>query len=216
MRENEVNRTPQFGETVNTMIERKIMDLNVSMPAEIVTYDPDTQMADVLPSLLAKYEDGTLKPLPIIPNVPVKQLRGVGGTVRIHIPLAPGDEVQLVFSQRSLDNWKSQGGLTDPKDRRRMHLADAVAYIGGASEAQAFPVDDPLAIEIVNGDSVIQIKPTGQIKIGNTATELIDQLVTLVQTLSTASTVVGGPFIATVVAQLEEIQANLETLKVSG
>src|SRR6185295_14810444 len=41
-----------------------------------------------------------------------------------------GDEVMLVFCDKSIDAWQSEGGEQDPDDARRHHLADAVAYPG--------------------------------------------------------------------------------------
>lgn len=169
MRHDESTRTPTEYDMVRSIIEAVVMDLNVCLPAKIVKYDAKTQMASVQPVLKTKYESGAIVEAPVIPNVPVKHPRGQGKQTFIHIPLKKDDDVTLVFSQRSLDNWKSQGGLTDPQDRRRMHLTDAIALIGGSAEPDAFTVDDPDSVEIVNKDGKIQIKPDGKINVGGYA-----------------------------------------------
>jgi hypothetical protein len=49
-----------------------------------------------------------------------------------------GDTCLLVFSQRSLDRWKSQGGRVTPDDGRKHALSDAIAIMG----VQAFTGGD--------------------------------------------------------------------------
>lgn len=161
MRTNNKGVTPSVAETVQTRIDEALMEVNVSMPGKIVKYDKKTQFADVQPQLKFSTEDGTVLPFPIIPNVPVKHPRANGGKIFIHLPLKPGDDVQLVFSQRSLDNWKTQGGMSDPADRRKHHITDAVAYVGGSAEPDAFTPKTDNAIEIVNDKSRLNVFPDG-------------------------------------------------------
>lgn len=166
MRLDQQGISPTLSEVIRTHIDAVLIQMNVCLPAKIVKYYPETQYADVQVQLQRKYEDGTLAPIPVIPNVPVKHPRTQGGKTRIHLPVAVGDDCMLVFSQRSLDNWKTQGGMQDPADRRKFHLSDAFALLGGAAEPDAFAVNDPLSIEIVNDSGIVQIKPDGTINLG--------------------------------------------------
>lgn len=161
MRTNNRSLTPTLSEVIQTVIDATLIDLHVCIPATVVEYDPDTQYADVQISLKIKYEDGTLINWPVIPNVPVVHPRANGGKTYIHIPLKKDDQLTLVVSERSLDNWKTQGGIQDPDDRRKFNMTDAYALIGGAAEPDAFSVDDPDAIEITNKSGMFQIKDNG-------------------------------------------------------
>lgn len=174
MRQSNQGLTPSLGETIQTMIDSALVDVRICMPAKVVKYYPDTQYADVQIQLKTKYESGALLALPVIPNVPVKHQRAFGGKARIHMPLKAGDDLTLVICDRSLDNWKTQGGMTDPQDRRKHNISDAFALIGGSSEPDAFDVDDPDAIEIVNDQGMLQVLKGGKFKLKGVTDELVD------------------------------------------
>ena len=142
---------PELDDTIQTLIEANLVNLNVCLPAKIVSYDKDTQSATVQIQLLQKYEDGAIEPRAPIPNVPVIHPRANAGAAFVHMPLKKGDDVTLVFSQRSLDNWKGAGGMQDPADRRKFHITDAFALIGGSAFPDAFTPSTDDCIEIVNG-----------------------------------------------------------------
>lgn len=203
----------ELSDAIRQLVDTVLMEFYVCLPAKVTAYDPQTQFADVQVQLYQKGIDGELHEYPVIPNVPVKHPRANGGSARIHMPITVGDDVLLCFSSRSIDNWKANGGLQDPDDPRKNHLDDAFALIGGSALPDSFSVDDPTAIEIVNGESTMQVFDDGTFNIANGSTDLISNLVNLTQTLSTASTVAGGPFVGSVVATLEEITENLQTLE---
>ena len=159
--------TPDDGDVIRTIVDSVIMDLNVCLPAKVVSYDSSKQYASVKIQLYQGLGDGTLKEYPVIPNVPVKWPRAAGGKAFIHLPLAAGDDVILVFSQRSLDNWKSQGGMSDPADPRKHHLTDAYALVGGSALPDAFVPKAPDSIELVNGSTNVVVHPDGTFEAKN-------------------------------------------------
>ena len=114
--------------------------VHVSMPGVVVSYDRDSQTASVQPVLQARQvdEEGTSTALKLAPlgGVPVLFPQGSGGLYSITWDLLPGDPVLLVFSERSLDEWKATGS-TDiaPQDYRRFDPSDAVAWAGLSSPA---------------------------------------------------------------------------------
>jgi hypothetical protein len=116
--------------------------VNVSLPGTIIAYNPATQTATVQPVPAARRHDPDTdalipEPLPQIANVPVRFPVGLGGTVSITWPLAPGDAVTLEICDRSIDEWKSTGApATIPQDVRRFDLTDAIAVPGPRSPAQ--------------------------------------------------------------------------------
>jgi hypothetical protein len=221
--------TPEFSDVVRSIVDAVLLDVNFCLPAKIVSYDSKTQYADVEVQLQSKFIDGSLVTHPVIPKVPVKHSRANAGAAFIHMPLQPGDDVTLVFSQRSLDNWKTKGGITDPDDYRKFHFTDAYALIGGSSIPDAFTPNTTDSIEIVNGETSVIVHPDGKFSATNSTAELIDVLDQITEqvsmtnaTLSTDTTnTIFGPepllnksTYASIHSQLEELKTMLDSFKV--
>lgn len=126
------SRSPALAEVLRIALDARLADLHVSLPGRVERYDPQTKLADVKPLIKATVvddEDNEAKvSLPVIPNVPVL-FQGAGG-FRVSFPVKQGDTVLLVFAERSIDRWISQGGEVDPIDLRQHALADAIAIPG--------------------------------------------------------------------------------------
>ena len=115
-------------ELLNTIISNKLADMNICMPAKIIEYDYTKQKAKVQPALNQRYNDGEVVKLPIIFNVPV--IHPASGGASITFPVAIGDNVLLVFSQKSLEEWLQNGEQVTPDDPRQNDLTDAIAFLG--------------------------------------------------------------------------------------
>lgn len=138
--------------------ERKILDnIHTAMPGRIESYDPATQRADVQPLIRQRvpkadtderehvYED-----LPLIPSVRVLHPRGGGAFV--HLPIAAGDTVLLVFCSSGIGHWEAgDGSIQDAGDERRHHPAHAVAIPGMYPAAKNIPSEDARTDELVLG-----------------------------------------------------------------
>lgn len=166
------------------------LDLRVSAPARIITYDPVTQTATVRLELM---------PVPIIEGeevpTPAPPLHGVpvvwhGGTAGyVSTPLAPGDPGKVTFTDRCLSTWLQTGnpaGPVDPINRRTHNLADAVFEPGLRPLAEARQPTDQTAT-VVEGPLI---------KLGYGATQPV-ALAPLVQ------------------AQLEALKAAIQSAPVS-
>ncbi len=128
------NETPSMAHVIRQAIESRLADVHTAMPATIESYDAATGMAAVAPCLKRKYAaSGELVDLPVISNVPVLFPRGGGAAITF--PLVKGDVVLLVFAERSVDAWKTEGGKVDPQDTRKHALSDAFAIPGGYPKA---------------------------------------------------------------------------------
>ncbi len=129
-------RQPDLTDVFERAFTKQIAGLRVAMPARIERYDAAKQVVDVAPALKERTENETgtfdVEALPILRNVPV-QFPG-GGGFALTFPVAVGDECLLIFSDRSLDVWKSKAGQVDPVDVRRHDLSDAVALLGVRSQ----------------------------------------------------------------------------------
>ena len=209
-------QTPTLAETIRAVMERRLVDLHTCLPAKILIYNPLTQTATVQISLLKKYATGITKPWPPIPGVQVVFPRSTAGAAFMHFPLMPGDDVLLVFSERSLDKWKMATFPVSPQDTRKFDITDAFAIPGGSSLPSSFKPTPGAAVEIVNGASRFLIYPTGQFAIKNPAAELIDLLDKvcgdLTQLLTALSTETAGPFPLSHAAQYATLSIDVIAL----
>lgn len=125
------DRSPNLAQALRRVLELRLAELHTAMPAEIVTYDPATQTADVRPLLRQRGVDelGAVvqRELPLFVSVPV--VFPGGGGFRMTLPLKPGDGVLVVFSESSLERWQTSGRAADV-ELRRHHFADAIAIPG--------------------------------------------------------------------------------------
>lgn len=163
------DETPTLPRILELAIEKRLLDLHVSMPASIEKYDG--VKADVRPLLKRELRNGTIFELPVITNVPVIWPRTKKSA--LDFPLVKGDTGTLLVSERSLDIWLIQGGCINPKDFRKHDLSDAQFFPG----LQPFNVAtefDPLRAVLKHGLGKMTIKETGEFAFTNGTEELMD------------------------------------------
>lgn len=179
--------TPTLSEVLKEAMEGHTAGIHVALPAEVLKYDKDKQTVDVQPQLKKKYNDGKTAERPAIYNVPVVFPRA--GKAFIAMPIKKGHNVLLIFIDRSMDKWKTNGGKVDPDDTRKHHATDAVAIPG------LYPFSDPVGIH--NDDDIIvkneggnfvefRIKKNGHLQVINKTDELIKVLSDLIQDIREA------------------------------
>ena len=179
------NETPTWANVIKAAIERRLDDINISLPARIESFDG--VKASVQPLLQRKLVVGGAKiTLPIISNVPV--LMPATANASVYLPLAKNDTGMLVFSQRSLDKWLVQGGLLTPDDPRKFSISDA-QFIPGLKPFSKTTDYDADRLVVRNGDMMITLKDDGKLKISNSSGELLDKISAMVDGL------IGEPFV---------------------
>lgn len=180
--------TPSLTQVIRDMIDQQLLELHTAMPGEIVEYDYNTNLAVVQPVIKRKFKQmAQAMPLPLISNVPVFFPSTKDAYLRL--PIAVGDEGQIIFQERSIDNWLENGGVIDPLDPRKFHLSDAVFYPGLRSKNNALiPKGKTNSVVIKNSKSVIEIMTSGKFKITNGKDETFDLLVQLVQAILDSKT----------------------------
>ena len=114
---------------------------NVCLPGVVVAFDADAKRAEVQPAIDRMVLSGNASvqvPHPVILDVPVVYPKG--GGYAITFPLAVGDDVLLVFSQRGMSDFKerlSMSGVAASGSRPDrgvfFRIADAIAVPGLAS-----------------------------------------------------------------------------------
>lgn len=197
-------------EIIRRAIANSQLMLRVAMPCQI-TQVLGNQKVNLQPLLRARYMDGTVVSIPEIQNVMVSMPRGQKFSIKY--PLAIGDTGYAIFCDRSLDLWSNgNGGILDPQDSRSHQLQDAV-FVPGLVPFSMQTTDETDDLVITSDEAELRMTQSGGFSFKNSSQELINNLVNLVQTLSTASTVAGGPFTPDVVEALNEIVENLQSLE---
>lgn len=172
--------TPDLLDVLDLFGENLLNNLHTALPGRVESYDPATQRADVQPLIRRRipkagtdrrewvYED-----LPLIPSVRVIHPRGGGAFV--HLPIATGDTVLLVFCETGIGHWEAgNGDMSDAGDERRHHLAHAVAipgfYPASRNIEDLGPDNKTHLIVGFNGGARLSIKPNGDVQVDTSGT----------------------------------------------
>jgi len=208
--------TPSLENVIRDAFKALLSDTHVCMPAIVLKYDHKKQLADVQPVFKKKYRDGTIVDRPKIFNVPVVHPRA--GNAIVHMPIKAGDSVMLVFSDRSMDRWQSNGGYIEPKEKRQHHISDAIAYPGLYPNPEAIDIANNDDITIINGNDTsgkveVRIKDNGHFQIKNQTQEfvkVIDDLITIIRQARVYTSSGAQPLRHT---NFAKIQQRLRTFK---
>ena len=163
-------RTSDMNELVQTHADARQAALHTAMPATIVSFDPHTMTAKVRPSISAFHiqPDGSRKEMQItqLEDVPVHFPGGGGHSLTF--PVKPGDECQLLFQERSIDNWHQLGGTRLPNDWRMHDINDAICQVGVRSQPNTLAqkggavATDGVQLRSDDGKRYITIKDAGE------------------------------------------------------
>lgn len=120
-----IEATPEWSEIIAAACRASALGLRVSLTAKIESINLETLEATVVPVLAD--DDG--EQIPPIPSTPVILPGGEEGL--LFVELGAGDEVELLFADRSEDAFFEEGTTGAPPDSRRSHsLTDARAFPG--------------------------------------------------------------------------------------
>lgn len=207
------DRTLGLAEVIQVAVKAQLLDTHTAMPAVVVSYDRNTQTASIQPAIKRRYLDGLAVNLPIIQNVPV-QFPSNNHSFS-HFDLYKDDEVLLIFSERSIDNWIKKGGVVESQDKRIHSLTDAFCVPGVRSEKQVFtPIGPEGSFEITNNGNSFIISKDGKIKINNEENELMAVMVELLtEMIAGKNLTTGGPLPKdpSYIAKLEGIKTKMES-----
>lgn len=131
--------------------------LYTALPGVVKTFDAATRRARVQPAISHRMTDGTILARPELSNVPV--VTPSGGGFHLHIPLRAGDPVLLVFSMRSIKEWKRKLAVTAPGSDAIMQLSDAIAIPGfGSAGEMTLGAADGLTLQSEDGETFLSVR----------------------------------------------------------
>ena len=151
---------------------------NIVMPARIVEYFPETQLATVRPSAERVFNSATdsqsLENEGLLYDVPVHTPQG--GNYCLTMPVTEGDTCLLMFSQFGYDHWLWKNsdvagevaGNPAPWLRRKFSKKDGLALVGFSPVPNAIPDYHATATELRSRDDRkqrVSIQPNNNIEI---------------------------------------------------
>lgn len=162
------DRDPTIVEGVQAVVQGERADQRTCIPATVQSYDLATQRATVQAGVQLQLLDGTTISEPVFADVPVAWPSA--GGYSIHAPLSPGDEVLVVFAERSIDEWLAAGGYNRvANDTRRFSAQDAIAIPGLRSAPNALPASvrpaDAICVAAADGAVRMEIRAGGVVTI---------------------------------------------------
>ncbi len=202
-------------EAIKMGIREALRGLYIGMPGRLEKYDSSTGRGQVKPLIQEPNHQGAMQALKPISGVPV--VMPGGSTASLYLPPAVGDTGWLSFSHRSMENWLARGGDATPGDKRIMDMSDAVFWPGlRPFNAGSFAEEEDAAV-LKNGQAKLKLRG-GKVALGNAQAELLDlmdQMLTKLQALTTTNAVVGSPSALSVVsiADLALIQSKLTLIR---
>lgn len=170
--------TPSDAEVIADAIDSALIDVHVALPGCVQSYDATTQTATIqlqVKRVLPTDDPNTLfatEDLPVLENVPVEFLRSKAFAVTM--PLSAGDYGLVVFSEMSLDQWRSKGTNTSPGDIGRHTLTGGVFRPGlNPNKDKLVNAAHPtnMVVGLDDDNAQIHVTPAGSILIGADATK---------------------------------------------
>ena len=148
---------------------------HTAIPATIVAFDPENQLAQVQIAINTLLVDNKEIEIPPLINIPVAFIRG--GGFSFTQPIAVGDECLLVFCEKSIDRWKTSGAGFTAENTHRHALSDAIASVFISSQPNKIPDFDAENLQLKKDDGSVSVtlKKDGSFDIvSNSATITID------------------------------------------
>lgn len=192
----ETSRTPSMEELLEAATHEALSDVFSCLPGKIELYDPAQQKANVKPLIKRRYlgEDGDegIDELPVITDVPVLFPRG--GGYFLSFPVKKGDNVTLLFVDRSIDDYVGSDGATDtaPLDFRQFDISDAVAIPAWSTFLNSIK-------DVVASGAVFGKEGGPQVRVNDTAVEVTSN---------------GAPVALDFVAMALKVEAQLEEIRI--
>lgn len=95
----------EFVQQVNDTIKESMQGMHTAFPGTVVSFDPGTGLATVLPSMKFKKPDGSTVAYPQITGVPVVFPQVMGQQATIAFPVKAGDGCLVIVAEQSIDLW---------------------------------------------------------------------------------------------------------------
>jgi len=210
-------RNPTLTEIIEDVIDVRTNDLHTSLPGKVLAFNATNQTVDVQPSIKRYIEDKEVN-IPVLKDVPLRFLKT--GDFSITAPIKIDDEVLLIFCERAIDNWLTQGDIQTPDDRRKHDYSDAFAIPMMYNDTIKITTydDTNLQIRTSTGDG-ITIQPNGKIEIERDGDKLLQTISDALDAISKSTIVIpsgssAGTYPLANAAVFTALKAIIDNLKI--
>ncbi|RLB89593.1 MAG: hypothetical protein DRH26_11270 [Deltaproteobacteria bacterium] len=164
--------TTSLEKVIQTAIDTALKEVHTCLPAVVTRVNNADQLIDAQITIKRKMADELVN-LPLLVNVPIRYWRSK--TFSITFPIEIGDHVRILFAERSIDTWLTEGGIQDPFDIRKFSLSDAFAEPVMYHQKDVIPNFDPTNLEIKtnSGDTKIIVKAGEGVEIVTTGETIV-------------------------------------------
>ena len=157
-----------LGNVIEEAIKTALRAARVALPGRIVTYDTDSQAAEVeiqlqIPLNKLNGRNEVLRGQHAYEELPklhgVKVGHPAGGGYSIHFPMVAGNFVWVMFSDQSLDEFTKTGKVSKPVDTRSHDLFPYALPANDPSSPLSVPAPDAakLVIASTGGDGTVKV-----------------------------------------------------------
>lgn len=115
-------------QSMEVWLQSRLEDVHSMLPGRVQSYNPETRLATVKPSVMFRSLHGDVLDIPPIDSVPV--LWPGSSAFSVHGDLEAGAGVMLVFSEAGIGGWLRSTVDASADDETRFSLHDAVAVPG--------------------------------------------------------------------------------------
>lgn len=136
----------EFVQQVSKMVKDNIKGVHTALPGTIVSFDPGTCLATVLPTMKFKKPDGTTVDFPQVTGVPMVFPQVMNQQATIAFPVKAGDGCLIIVAEQSIDYWL-YGQETDTD--LDFDLTNSICIPGLFAKA------NPVMAEACNGNAVV-------------------------------------------------------------
>ena len=163
------NRDPdaRYSESLSQWLDFALLEslktiLHTSVPGIVTEYDQSAKRARISQALnLLRINPGTdaTESIPKPPILDVPVVWPSGGGLTFLFPIAVGDPVLLVFSERGIAGFRQSFELSDPAPIRYFEMADAIAVPGFGSFGVAAASEAGATLQTEDGTKYIELSP---------------------------------------------------------
>lgn len=174
--------------------------LNCIKVGRIQKFDGSKKTAEVQILLKRVLPDGSILSYPLLVDCPVFTLQGGGASLRM--PIVPGDQCLVLFSDRNLDAWFKTGTEAAPFDNRCHDLSDGIVLVG-LNALTSNLADYEEGVAVLEFDGARLGMEDGKVIFENNTISLLAAIELLIDVLKTLTDAASVPLSPASIAALE-------------
>lgn len=167
-------------QTINNAVLTQLLETHTAIPGIIDKFDAEKQTAEVRPALKVLYAPdnevaGKPQWVPATLCVDVPVVFPGNANYMLTFPVKQGDECLLVFAERCINHWFTQGGVQEQEELTHHDASDAIAVMGLRSQPNKITDfnNNNLQLRNADGDVVVTLDENGKITVDVSGTTML-------------------------------------------